>query len=102
MTNKEALIRGVLGQFTIDDFQADKVLLDAEISGAGTYSPSNSKALDECALEILHTMCIQSMSEGGFSVSFNRQAVEGMIGQLSTKLGVPNPLTPTIKGSSAW
>lgn len=102
MTNKEALVKGVLSGFSIDDFQAEKVLLDAEMDKDADYDPSNEEAIDLCAIKILSTHCVSSVKEGSFSVSYSMEQINSLVSSLSNKWGLTNPLKPTIKGSSAW
>jgi hypothetical protein len=102
MTNKEALVRGVLSGFSVDSFQADKVLLDAGVNGGTEYIASNEKAIDECAVRLLYSHCISSVSEGGYSISYSREAVENLINRLCNKWGLDNPLQPTIKAINLW
>jgi hypothetical protein len=101
MTNKEALI-AVL-QVSVPDNSADKVLLDAGITGTDAYSAGNSKAIDLCAIDALQgLLSTPDVSEGGYSVRYDRAAVQARLQYLSTKNGVVNPGAPSVKGIAPW
>jgi hypothetical protein len=95
MTNLEALVRGVLGAFTVDDFAANKVLLDAQVDGSGLYDPANEKAIDMCAIKLLQNMFVENISEGGYSVKYSRDAITARLLSFESQYGlsglVPKP-----------
>lgn len=103
MTNKQALVRGVLSGLTVDDFQADKVLLDAEIDGGLSYDPSNEEAIDKCAIKILQSQYVESISEGGYTIKNSRQGIELKLNSLADKYGLGSLIQgPSVKGVSVW
>jgi hypothetical protein len=100
MTNKEALI-AVLG-VSVPDLSADKVLLDAEITGADTYSAENEKSIATCAVKLLYGLLLPNISEGGYSISYNRDAIKDKIAYLSKQYELDDVSKPSIKSRNAW
>ena len=102
MTNKEALIAAL--QLSVDDSTLEKALIDLEVNGSGTYSKDNATAIDQCAIEVLQgILSTPDVSEGGYSVKYDRDAVERRLIYLSNKNGVDNPSRPKISdATSRW
>jgi hypothetical protein len=99
MTNKEALIAAL--QISVEDATLDKVLIDLDVIGSDTYSKDNATAIDKCAIEVLQgLLSMPDVSEGGYSVKYDRKAVEARLSYLSQKTGVADPLKPTINDAS--
>jgi hypothetical protein len=105
MTNKEALL-AVLQDVTVPDLTADKVLLDANITGTDIYVSGSAKQIDLCAIELLYGLYTSpDVGEGGYSVShpdFLRK-IEKRLLYLAKKHGVEDnyPLErPTVKDAS--
>jgi len=99
MTNKEALIAAL--QLSVDDSTLEKVLIDQEVSGSATYSKDNATAIDKCAIEVLQgILSTPDVSEGGYSVKYDRGAVERRLSYLLDKNDLSNTLKPTIKDAS--
>jgi len=82
MTNLDAL-KAVVGIDGISDNSFQKALLDVSIDGTGTYNAANKKTLDTVAVELLKNILVQSVSEGGYSISYDRKAIEAKILSLS-------------------
>lgn len=103
MTNKEALI-SVL-QCEVDDNALEKALIDAGIIGSDAYTAGTSESIDKCALPILQGLLSQAnISEGGFSKSFDRAAIQARIKTLATKYNLTDYLdtVPRITSKRPW
>lgn len=99
MTNKEALIAAL--QTSVEDATLDKVLIDLDVVGSDTYSKVNATAIDKCAIEVLQgILSMPDVSEGGYSVKYDRKAIEARLSFLSQKTGVADPSKPTINDAS--
>ena len=95
MTNKEALTGGVLDGINVSDIRANKALLDAGMDAAADYTPAGQKAIDLAAVSILQSCYTDSISEGGFSVRYSREAIRQKLLALANQYGlkdvVPGP-----------
>lgn len=104
MTNKEALIASV--PFSVPDLMLDKTLLDHEITGATTYAAANAESIDMCVVDLLQWVLSQSdVTEGGYSIKFDRKAVEARLLYMARKYeltSILNELKPTVTGKSVW
>lgn len=101
MTNKEALIAVVEG-VEISQASMDKVLMDKSVSAEENYTPSNEQVIDECAIRLLRGHLLKSVKEGGYSVEWDRDAIEARIAELQTKWGLSNESEPTITSRRLW
>lgn len=81
MTNLEAL-KAVVGVEGISDNSYSKALIDSGIDGTGTYSASNESVVNISAINVLENFLLTSLSEGGYSVSYDRSAIEKKISVL--------------------
>ena len=103
MTNKEALI-SVL-QVSVSDNVLEKALLDSGITSGSTYTAADAENIDKCAIPILQSLLSQpNTSEGGYSISFDRNAVQARIKMLATKYDLTDYLdpVPTISSKAIW
>jgi hypothetical protein len=99
MTNKEALIAAL--QLTVDDMALEKALIDQQVTGSETYQRDNATAIDQCAIEVLQgILSAPDVSEGGYSVKYDRGAVQQRLSYLLDKNGLSNSLTPKVKDAS--
>lgn len=88
MTNKEALVAVV--QVSVDDNVLEKALLDQSVTSSGTYTSANSSSIDLAAIDVLQGLLSRAnVSEGGFSESFDRGAIERRIKALCIKNDIP-------------
>lgn len=100
MTNAAAL-QAVLAGIAYDTNTGLKALMDAGIDGEGTYSKEAALSLDGAALVVLEgLLSAPNVSEGGYSVSYDRRAIENRITMICNRSGLANPLKPTIKNKS--
>lgn len=104
MTNKEALIAAV--SFSVPDNMLEKALLDRTLTGASTYTSANAEKVDMCVIDLLQRVLSEpDVTEGGYSIRFDRKAVEARLLYLARKYdqtGILNQLTPTVTGKSVW
>jgi hypothetical protein len=82
MTNLDAL-KAVVGIDQISANSFTKALLDASIDPAADYSSGNKTSIDNAGAAILKDFLQTSVSEGGYSVTYDRKAIEAKISQLS-------------------
>lgn len=85
MTNKEALI-ATLATPTIPENMVEKGLIDYAVDGESNYIADNRPKIDAIAIDILMKIKhIGSISEGGFSVTFNTEEVDKTIRYISSR-----------------
>lgn len=104
MTVKEALTAVV--SLPVDDSILEKAITDNDMAGTTTYTKSLSTQVDSAAVDVLFAMwSIPNVSEGGFSLSYDRNAIEAKLSVLADKCGrtdVISAMNPTISSKSAW
>ena len=104
MTNKEALV-AVL-RITVPDASLEKAMIDREVTGTNTYTKENEKNIDLCAVDVLHGLLSEpDVSEGGYSIRFDRNAVQQRLLLLAKKHNVReviNAYKPTVTGRRVW
>ncbi len=93
MTNSEALAAVVqIEQIPANAYE--KALVDAGLTGSSTYSSVNEKLVNTAAIAILSGLLYTSISEGGYSISFDSQAVQNKIASLGGG--------PKVRGLKVW
>lgn len=104
MTNKEALIAEVPGN-TPDGF-IEKALVDNGVTGSDTYGTGDSEKIDYCVIAVLKRLLSDpDITEGGYSIRFDRGAVEKRLKYLVTQYGLTDilgDLKPTVTGRNVW
>lgn len=101
MTNKEALEAVV--QVSVSSNVLEKALLDQSVSAAGNYTASNSEAIDKAAIAVLEgLLSAPNVSEGGFSVSYDRAAISRRVTALYNKLGISPSANVVRDASNRW
>lgn len=101
MTNKEALI-AVL-RVSVPDNSLEKAMIDNDVSGNEQYSKSAEKSIDLCAIDVLQGLLSEpDVSEGGYSINYDRDAVKERLAYLSEKNDLVDQLKPTVKARSLW
>lgn len=104
MTNKEALAAVV--RVSIPDSSYEKSMLDRDVNPAATYTKENAEAIDLCAIELLSGLLSDpDVSEGGYSIKFDRGAVQKRLISLATKHGASDILSqysPSVTSPSVW
>jgi hypothetical protein len=101
MTKKEALIAVI--RVNVPDNTIEKAMIDNDVTGSQTYSKSSEKEIDICAIAILKGLLSEpDVTEGGYSIRYDRAAVEKQIGYLSEKHGLTDTAAPTVTGRTVW
>jgi hypothetical protein len=93
MTISEALAATVL----IENIPADsfeKALIDVGLTGSDTYTTDDKVTVNTAALSVLNGLLYSSISEGGYSISFDRSAIEARIKALGGG--------PKVRGVNVW
>lgn len=104
MTNKE-YITTVLGGLNVSDSDIDIILLRA---GLESGVPADAKACDMAIYRRMSAVIksvMQNVSEGGYSISWNMDAVKLFYASLCNELGVENVLVgrPKVRDrSNMW
>lgn len=99
MINREAL-QAVLA-VTVDSRAVEKALFDADLEPGETYSSSSKDKINACAIEVLEGILSQpDISEGGYSIKYDRSAVKLRLDALRAKTGTS--ATPKIAGLNVW
>jgi hypothetical protein len=78
VTNLEAL-QGVLGEYAANGNALTKSLIDQDLLGADTYTTDNKDAVNSAAIDVLNGIIYSSVSEGGYSVSYNVEMIKAKI-----------------------
>lgn len=105
MTNKEAF-RSVIQIASVDDNTLDLGLIEAGIDASATFEAGKLKDLEIAAVPVLQSlMAITSNSEGGFSQSMNKDAINARLLFIAKKNGLTDLLSqvsdvPVIKDIS--
>lgn len=90
ITNKDYLIKS-LDRFDVDEDMMDIILLKAGID------PESKVDVDACdravfgGLSIIVASTTQNISEGGYSISWNMEAVKAYLSSLARELGEEDP-----------
>jgi len=103
MTNKERLI-SILG-FSPESNALEGEMLDVGISGTDSYETKNGLVLKKCAIkimEILLSTADTTNSVSGFTIRYDRAAIEKRIVLFKTELGLIDESQPFIKSVSPW
>jgi hypothetical protein len=87
MTNKEALQAVV--QVSLDDNVLVKALLDQAITSTDNYTAAVSSSIDIAAIAVLEgLLSTPNISEGGYSVNYDRAAIQKRVDGLKRKAGI--------------
>lgn len=87
MTNKEALSAVV--QVSVDDLTLEKALLDQGLNTGATYTSDKASTINLAAIDVLEGLLSRpNISEGGFTESFDRAAIQKRIDALKNKNGI--------------
>lgn len=102
MTNRERLI-SLLG-FEPPKNSAEGALLDFGIDGEGSYAAANIDSIKKAAIEVMKVLLTTADTGNavtGFTIKYDRAAIEKRIKQLEDELEVTDS-QPTIKGIHPW
>lgn len=100
ITNNKEYISASLEGFNLSDSDIDIILLKAQLNGE---NPINAKRCDEAIysrLSVVLKSASKNVSEGGYSVSWNIEAVKLYYASLCNELGKPNVLTSKVRNKS--
>jgi hypothetical protein len=102
MTNKEALIAVV--QVSVDDNVLEKALLDQNLELDDEYDSGLATTINKAAIDVLEGLLSRpNVTEGGFSETFDRGAIQARLTVLYNKVGVTQSTTPVVKsGTHLW
>jgi len=104
MTNKQALI-AVL-RINVPDDTLEKALLDHDVDGAANYTKDNATNIDLCAIDVFAGLLAEpDVTEGGYSVKYDRKAVQERLVLLAKKHNVTeilNQYKPSVKCRPVW
>jgi hypothetical protein len=105
MTIKEALI-AELQIPGVDDALISKVLADADLSEDALYTGAMAVKVRSAAIEaLLSVWTIANISEGGYSISYDRNAIKSrllFLAGLAGRQDIIKQLTPTVTGKRPW
>lgn len=102
MTNKERLI-SLLG-FAPPPNSAEAALIDIGLGETDTYIVGNLDSVKRAAIEVMKVLLTTAdtgNAQTGFSIKYDRAAIEKRIAQLEDELDVVID-KPTIKGIHPW
>jgi len=88
VTNTQAL-QATLGEYTAAATALEKALLDQGLSGLDAYSASNLTQVNLAAVAVLSSILVSSVSEGGYSITYDRSGIEALIAALGGGGGQP-------------
>lgn len=100
ITNNKEYISASLEGFNLSDNDIDIILLKAQLNGEGSI---NTKRCDEAIysrLSVVLKSASKNVSEGGYSVSWNIEAVKLYYASLCNELGKPNVLSSKVRNKS--
>lgn len=104
MTNSAALVATL--QTAVPAGSVSKALADRGIGEGDTYTSTLTESIDRAAIDILWGMLsMPDISEGGYSVRYDRTAIKARLLFLAGKYGVTEitaGLQPTISSPSVW
>lgn len=100
MTNKEALTASVPAT-NLPDITLEKALLDQDVTPGDTYSKEKAESIDLATIDVLkYLLSVPNVSEGGYSVSFDRAAVQKRLDDLNGKYNLATK--PTVRARPIW
>lgn len=103
MTIKEAFI-AEMEDVPVSDALAGKILSDKGLLASTTYSAAvHEQAVDMAVAAALTKALVRpSVSEGGYSVRFDADAIRVRIAAIYTKWNLQDSSAPTIKAVNPW
>ncbi|MBU7577202.1 MAG: hypothetical protein KAF40_03995 [Flavihumibacter sp.] len=106
MTVKEALLSTI--GMPVDDGNIDLVLIDHDLDGSDEYTKSLSESIGKAAIDVLlNAWNTPDVTEGGYSIKHNREAIKARLLFLANKYGrtdITDLLNakPSVTGKSVW
>lgn len=80
---------------------AEKAFIDLGLYGEEEYTPADAVTIDSIAINILGSLMVESVSEGGYSIKFNSKLVEARLAELKSKYN-PSIGKPSVKALKIW
>lgn len=93
MTILEAL-QAALGDYEAGGNVLSKALIDQGLTDTDAYTTDNKASVDKAAIAVLNGILYSSVSEGGYSVTYNADAIKAKIRWLGGG--------PEVNGVSVW
>lgn len=81
MTNTQAL-QATLGEYQASANALEKALTDQGLSGLDAYTAANLDQVNLAAVAVLSSILVSSVSEGGYSITYDRSGIEALIASL--------------------
>ena len=104
MTNKEALVATL--QANVPDNSLEKALADRAVVSAAIYGPTQTAGVEQAAMDILWGVLTSAdVSEGGYSVRYDRAAIKSRLIFLAKKYGAADILAginPSVSSPRVW
>jgi hypothetical protein len=102
MNKKEALIAVI--QMNVPDNSLEKALLDNDLVSDDDYTKEDKEDIDFCAVDLLRGLwSAPNISEGGYSISFDRAAIKERLSALCNDLGLEDPTKAMVRGAdNVW
>lgn len=103
MTAKEYLTN-TLSKFGVDESTIDLIIINQGIDADKEISSTDVKGLKMAMFrEFSQLIPLANVTEGGYSISWNWEALRSWYSSLADDLGVSNPLKPKVKDrSNLW
>lgn len=99
-TNKDYLT-AALGRFNVTETDVELMLIDSGLDGAAAVDPKACKLAIYQNLSVV--LPLANVSEAGYSVSWNMDALKLWYSSLCSELGKPNAVRPKIRNrSNLW
>lgn len=103
ITNNREYITASLGGFNISDDDIDIIMLKSGINGEDPIDTSSCDDAIYNRLSVVLKSASSNISEGGFSISWNIDALKLYYATLCNELGKPNLLKSKIRNmSDVW
>lgn len=101
MTNQEYILQS-LSAFGVSPEQADFILMKAQINPGGDVDFSNTKALDAAIYYQVPLMAagMADITEGGYSIKWNMEALRAWMKVLASSLGLSDPFAAKVVNKS--
>lgn len=102
MTNAEAVI--AVAGVSVDALLIEKALIDLNMTSTGWYDVLDGKTIDLAAIEVLKgIIAMADITEGGYSIKYDRSAILKRITALGIKNGIAEYLTvPKVRAVNVW
>ena len=103
MASISAVITDSLSPFSIElsTVRLERLLVDADLDGSVAYTKDKVQAVKGVLVTVVsELLAMPDVTEGGYSVKWDRSAVGAYLSQLRAELGIVPTGTPTISNAS--